>query len=203
MERLITYGAVQTFDDLLPAPMFEQLLSAAARIRWRFGHTNSGNTATRYWHHEVGSGGKRNVEDVSANVRQHPLRIFSHYQDWLRNTLVPADTKILRYYLNGHTYGTDGWPHTDTERSDELTAVLYLVPTWKPEWCGETVVFNNAGEIEAAALPRPNRLVIFPSDRLHAPRPLSKAFNGLRVVLVVKMGAPDGGGEFFNRQLPG
>jgi hypothetical protein len=62
------------------------------------------------------------------------------------------------------------------------------------------VVFNAKGDIKSAVLPRPNRLLSFPSDRLHAPRPLSKAFEGLRVVLVVKLGSPDGLGTSFARQ---
>jgi Rps23 Pro-64 3,4-dihydroxylase Tpa1-like proline 4-hydroxylase len=101
---------------------------------------------------------------------------------------VPADTKILRFYLNAHTFGTDGWPHTDADRPNELTTILYLTQQWRPEWCGETVVFNKNGDIEAAVMPRANRLLAFPSDRLHSPRPLSKSFEELRVVLVVKMG---------------
>lgn len=201
VERRMTYGTIQTFDELVPGSIYEHLLAAAGRIGWRYGKTNSGNTLTRYWHHEVGRGEKHNLDDVSETVGMHPLRAFSVYQDWLRSKLVPSDTKILRYYLNAHTYGTDGWPHTDTERTGELTSVLYLVPAWKPEWGGETVVFNNSGDIETSVLPRPNRLLVFPSDRLHSPRPLSRAFTGLRIVLVVKMGPANAASKLFIRSV--
>jgi SM-20-related protein len=201
VDKQVIYGKAQIFDDLVPEPLLRQLLVAVPRIRWQFGwHTNS-NRQARYWHHEIGGGGKENEEDVSAAVAGHRLPIFAQYLDWLRSTLVPEDTKVLRFYLNAHTYGTEGWPHTDTERREEMTAILYLATTWKPEWCGETVVFDANGDIEAAVMPRVNRLLIFPSDRLHAPRPLSKAFPGLRVVLVAKLGAARGGGEFFTRPV--
>ena len=195
----IEYGPVQVFDNCLPAPLYTELLQAAGRIGWRFGWNTPSNPHSRYWHHEVGFGKKSNTADVSERVRQHPLPVFAQYMDWLRSHLVSPQTQVLRFYLNAHTYGTDGWPHTDTERGEELTTVLYLTPPWQPAWCGETVVFNAQGDIETAVLPRPNRLLSFPSDRLHAPRPLSKAFEGLRVVLVVKLGSPDGLGASFAR----
>jgi hypothetical protein len=199
VDAKVVYGRAQTFDGLVPQPLFRQLLAIVPRIRWQFGWNTSQNRQSRYWHYEIGGGALENVDDISGAVASHPVRAFGAYLDWLRATLVPDDTKVLRFYLNGHTFGTDGWPHTDTERREELTAILYLAADWKPEWCGETVVFDKQGEIEAAVLPRANRLLVFPSDRLHAPRPLSKAFPGIRVVLVAKLGAARGGGEFFTR----
>ena len=198
-QSTIQYGPVQVFDDLLPAPLYQALMQAAGRVGWRFGWNTPSNPHSRYWHHEVGHGAKANTADVSERVRQHPLPAFAQYADWLRSHLVSPQTRLLRFYLNAHTYGTDGWPHTDTDRGEELTTVLYLTSPWKPEWCGETVVFNPQGDIEAAVLPRPNRLLSFPSDRLHSPRPLSKAYEGLRVVLVVKLGPPNGLGTSFAR----
>jgi len=200
--RRIEYGTVQVFNNALPAQLFRELLKASRDIGWQFGWNTPSNPNTRYWHHEVGHGRKDNTADVSAQVRKHPVKAFSLFLDWLHTHLVSPDTKVLRFYLNAHTYGTDGWPHTDTDRPGELTAVLYLNAEWKPEWCGETVVFNDKGDIAASVLPAPNRLLSFPSHQLHAPRPLSKAFEGLRVVLVVKLAATNGDGSFFGYRPP-
>lgn len=54
---------------------------------------------------------------------------------------------------------------------------------------GEVKVIDNV-------LPKANRMLVFPSNRLHAPRPLSKTFEGLRVVLVTKFAPADGSAEF-------
>lgn len=197
---MIEYGKIQIFDNLVPAELYKDLLRATQRVGWQFGWRSPTSASHRYWHHEVGYGPKEGTDDISDNVRKHPLPVFAAYQDWLRTQLVPADTRILRYYLNAHTYGTDGSAHTDTERAEELTAVLYLTQQWKLEWCGETVVFDKNGDIAASALPKPNRLLTFPSDRLHAPRPLAKDFSGLRVVLVVKMGTTSGRGSDLERK---
>ena len=201
MQQLyIDYGKVQVFDNLLPAELYMDLLKASHRVGWQFGWNTPSNPNTRYWHHEVGHGRKDNTLDVTEQVGKHPLKVFSQFLEWLRANLVTPETRLLRFYLNAHTYGTDGWPHTDTDREGELTAVLYLNPEWKPEWCGETVVFDRRGDIAAAVLPRPNRLLSFPSHQLHAPRPLSKVFEGLRVVLVVKLAATNADGTFFGRR---
>jgi hypothetical protein len=124
------------------------------------------------------------------------VTVFQQYLDWLTANVVPPGTRVLRFYLNAHTYGTDGWPHFDTERPGELTSVLYLVPDWDAGWAGETVIFGADGkDIEVSSLPRRNRLIVFPSDRRHGPRPLSRAYNGLRVVLVVRLAPPAPGEE--------
>lgn len=192
VELELLYSKPQVFDNVLPQQLYDQLVDATRKIGWQFGWRAPGNSDARYWHHEVGFGEKANVEDVSARVREHPLKPFVEFMDWLRSNLVPPETPILRYYLNGHTYGTDGWPHTDTDRTDELTAILYLNPEWRGEWGGETVVFNEHGDIAGSVLPRANRLMTFPSNLLHAPRPLARACGALRVVLVVKLGPPGG-----------
>jgi hypothetical protein len=190
----IDYGTVQVFDDAVPADIFKEIADAAPRLTWQWGWRSQLPQA-RYWHHELLRGGvKSNTEDRTDSIREHPIAGFAHYIDWLRSDVVPSETKLLRYYLNSHTFGTDGSPHTDSERDDELTLVLFINTSWRAEYGGETVVFDAAGEIDKAVMPRANRLMTFPSNRVHAPRPLSKLFLGLRVVLVAKLGAAEGKG---------
>jgi 2OG-Fe(II) oxygenase superfamily len=180
------YLKIKVRDDAIPPLLYQELLDVSAELEWKFGWSTRSNPAMRYWHHEVGHGSKDNIDDISHQVDRHPSRIFSFYLSWLRAHIVPAEAKLLRFYLDAHTYGTDGWPHTDSERADDLTVVAYLNAEWKPEWGGETVVFDASHDVVAATLPRPNRLLTFPSNLLHAPRPVSKVFSDIRVVLVVK-----------------
>jgi SM-20-related protein len=188
----IDYGTVQVFDDALPAELYDELYENSPRLGWLYGWRAKDPTA-RYWHYEVAGGEKTNTGDLTDRVRSHRLPMFLRYVDWLRSEVVPAETRLLRLYLNAHTFGTDGSVHTDTSRDDELTLVLFLNKDWKPDFGGETSVFDGAGDIEKSVLPRTNRLLTFPSDRVHGPRPLSKLFGGLRVVLVAKLGVgPEG-----------
>ena len=176
-------------DRAVPREIYQPLLKASLVLPWKYGWNTPANPTARYWHHEVGFGNKRNIECISTNVKKHQLKILSDYQDWILSQS-PSGTKILRFYFNAYTYGTDGWPHTDTERENEQTTVLYLTDQWEPAWAGETVVFDRQGDVALSALPRRNRILTFPSNALHAPRPLARAFTGLRVVLVVKLGLP-------------
>jgi hypothetical protein len=175
----------QIIDNQIPAPIFQRLLEAAPRIPWHFGWTSPSNKAARYWHHEIGYGQKENTVCIRANIDRHPVKTFAHYVDWLRNELVGSSV-LLRYYLNAHTYGVDGSPHTDSDRPGEVTIVTYLTSVWHPVWAGGTVIYGEESAITLSALPRANRLVLFPSDLLHGPEPLSRFFNGLRIVLVAK-----------------
>jgi SM-20-related protein len=183
-------NSIQVHDKVIPEDLFTRLLAVSKNLSWQFGWFTPSNRSARYWHHEVGHGGKMNDKCVANEVRKHPLEVFSDYQDWLLSQL-PADSRIIRYYLNAHTYGTDGWPHVDTKKSGQVTALLFFNQQWKSGWGGETVIFGEDGDIRNAILPATNRILSFPSHWLHAPRPLSKAFNGLRIVLVVKIGFAD------------
>ena len=101
---------------------------------------------------------------------------------------------LLRAYINGYTYGTDGYSHTDDSwinkihGNDKLseTVIVYLNDNWNIDWAGETVIFDDSKEIEASVLPKYGRVLVFDSNKLHAARPLSRTCKSLRTVLVFK-----------------
>ncbi len=93
-------------------------------------------------------------------------------------------TNLLRCYINGYTYGTDGYAHIDEEWIDQVygsgasgdTLIVYLNETWNIDWAGETVVFDNNKEIETAILPKYGRVLSFQSSKLHA-KSLGKTYS--------------------------
>lgn len=190
----IKQGEIRVIDDVVPEELFKKLMQFSRRARWSYGWNTPSNPTARYWHHEVGFGNKQNLKCVAENVRQHSAKVLSEYQDWLLAQL-PEGVKILRFYLNSYTFGTDGWPHTDTDRKGEQTAILYLTSKWEPAWSGATVIYDDQGDVTHSVMPRRNRILTFPSDLLHAPQPLARAFMGLRIVLVVKLGFGEEEGE--------
>ncbi len=183
----IDLHTVSVHDNALPEELYKKLMVFSRRARWQYGWNTPSNPTARYWHHEVGFGNKQNTECISENVRKNPAKILSEYQEWLLR-LFPENTKVLRFYLNAYTFGTDGWPHTDTDRGGEQTALLYLTKEWKPAWSGATAIYDDEGNVTRSVMPRRNRLLSFPSNVLHAPQPLARAFMGIRIVLVVKLG---------------
>jgi SM-20-related protein len=98
---------------------------------------------------------------------------------------------LLNVYLNGYTYGTDGYAHTDIDvhfknGTHDVTILLYLNTKWDKNWGGETVFFDSNDDIIRAVLPKFGRFVVFPSATMHGARPLSRSCPVLRHVLVFK-----------------
>ena len=102
--------------------------------------------------------------------------------------------KLLRVYANGYTYGTDAYLHQDDAWIRETygdnvlseTIIVYLNDKWDADWAGETVIMDDAGDIEKSVLPKKNRVLVFDSNKFHGARPLSRACPELRKVLVFK-----------------
>jgi hypothetical protein len=112
------------------------------------------------------------------------------------NQIIPSQTgrprTLVRAYINGYTYGTDGYAHRDDEwikakhNIDSETFIVYLNEKWDKDWAGETVIYNEDGEIEKSVLPKHGRILIFDSTKQHAARPLSRLYKGLRLIMTFK-----------------
>ncbi|WP_413297866.1 2OG-Fe(II) oxygenase [Brevundimonas phoenicis] len=93
----------------------------------------------------------------------------------------------VRVYANGHTFGGDGHLHRDHTAPGHFTTIYYAHQEWRPNWAGETVFFNEAGdEIVKAVYPKPGRLAHFPGRIQHAARSPSCECPALRSVVVFK-----------------
>jgi Rps23 Pro-64 3,4-dihydroxylase Tpa1-like proline 4-hydroxylase len=95
------------------------------------------------------------------------------------------DTYPIRAYANAYTFGTEGYIHTDSTIATDMTYLIYLNEEWDRDWAGETLFFNG-DTILKAALPKWNRLVIFPSKMDHCARSVSRICSKLRTILVFK-----------------
>lgn len=90
-----------------------------------------------------------------------------------------------RAYLNGATFGHQGYLHPDSFDSNGRTLLIYCNSEWQKEWAGGTVF--DCGDSDMIFLPRPNSCIYFDSTILHHSQPTSKFFNGLRVTLAYKL----------------
>jgi len=95
--------------------------------------------------------------------------------------------RVLRQYANGHTYGIGGAAHADDVRAGCYTLLYYPMPEWNHGWEGETVFYDEGGDIRLAVLPRPNRAVFFDSRIPHAGRAPSRSCVALRVTVAYKI----------------
>jgi hypothetical protein len=154
------------------------------KLNYDFGH----------WNHLIMSNSKYFKYDLAAlpGIDKHPevKAIWGQIKEMLGERI------LIRCYINGYTYGTDAYAHTDdsniTKRfgDDALSEsiIIYLNKTWERDWSGETVIYKG-DEIERSVLPKFNRMLAFNSELFHAARPLARSCPELRIVLVFKTGA--------------
>lgn len=128
--------------------------------------------------------GSANLADISYALPDN-LKVA---WDYVKEKYSLQDMKLLRCYINAHTYGVDGYTHRDSSRDDEWTVVLYLVDNWHMDWAGETIVIEN-NDIVKSVIPKRNRALIFPGNNLHAARAVSRLCYGLRRTLMFKFRA--------------
>jgi hypothetical protein len=97
---------------------------------------------------------------------------------------------LMRCYTNAHTYGVEGYPHTDSKRTADQTVVLYLNHYWRREWGGETVLYDGQ-DIAHAEIPYYNRALMFPGIAWHAAKGVSRICTDLRMTLMFKVAPKD------------
>jgi hypothetical protein len=97
---------------------------------------------------------------------------------------------LNRAYASANSFGYAGEYHVDDgakEFNDIVTIMYYLNSMWDVKFDGETSFLNNErNEIIHSVIPKPARSVIFDGFIFHGPKPLSKIYGGLRMVLTFK-----------------
>ncbi len=178
---------VVVVDNFLPRNLFAQLAQFVSSQPMAYGSRSNLRTDPHgHWISSFSKGSRRNLADVSGDLEENedvaPLSTaWKHLRDThLQNEL------LIRCYLNGYTYGTDGYFHVDSDRAGEHTTILYMNDYWEPDWAGETVFLDETGEIVRSVLPRMNRAVIFPANVQHAGRSVSRKCMVLRQTLIFK-----------------
>jgi hypothetical protein len=150
-----------------------------------------------HWNHRILQHKRPFTYDHSLMpmINRHPevKYLWEHLQR------IIGKRSLVRCYINGYTYGTDGYYHQDDgwlrdtygPTANSETCIIYLNPEWDKDWGGETSIWDmEKQEVIASVIPKRNRLFIFDSSYWHAARPLSRVCRELRTVLVFKTGDP-------------
>jgi Rps23 Pro-64 3,4-dihydroxylase Tpa1-like proline 4-hydroxylase len=175
------------FDALIPpADLRAAQDYFAGSIRWKYGWPQGTGDPYSHWNVDFLDAGLDNQDDLEDKLRagadwQPVVRIW----DLLKAGPLYGH-RLVRCYANAHTFGVEGYIHTDSKRSDNYTAVVYLNPTWKTEWAGELLFFDGAGDVFHAVSPKPGRVVVFSGATPHAARAVSRTCPAVRVNLAFK-----------------
>jgi hypothetical protein len=92
---------------------------------------------------------------------------------------------IERIYFNGHNACSQGYPHTDSDKENGRTFLIYCNRVWDLAFGGSTsFIIDN--EVKSF-FPYPKSAVYFQSNYTHLANPISKDFKGVRITLAFKL----------------
>ena len=134
-------------------------------------------------------GAKQEKDDITPLLAEADPTIHNL---WQKFKIVGGERDLVRIYVNGYTYGTEGYIHKDNPRTPPEgyqweTILVYCNPRWNMQWAGETIFFEeNKRDIFFTSLPLPKRIVIFRGDLYHVGRGSSRACPVMRKTLACK-----------------
>ena len=176
---------IEVHDDVFEHQMHNALYAYITQLEYRDGWHSNSNIEYTQFHAEIGHGGKGNRDDITAHISS-PVVLAAW--ELVQTKVLREKHKLLRCYANKNVYGTEGYPHRDTDKHNttDITCVCYFCgPEWKLAWCGETALVLG-GEIIKSVLPRENRLFLFPSHMKHIARSVTKLCERPRITLMFK-----------------
>jgi len=172
---------IQQINNCFPDELANQLNVLISNSDWKYGWRSNQSMGYGHWNTDFTKAGPSNGISVEHRVKRIELQ-----QAWnhLKTNYFPNAT-LLRCYANSHTFGIEGYPHTDSLRPCDYTAVIYLNKTWRKEWGGETIIYNG-NDIEHAEIPKFNKALIFSGDKWHVAKAPSRICPDLRITVMFK-----------------
>lgn len=183
-----TSDQIRVFDDIVPPDLQGRLESLVSGPIWRYGwRSNDMQDRYCFWHaHFAGQANVRRncLAELVENPNASPI---AELWQFLSSELLIGH-EPLRVYANAHTYGVEGYVHTDsTDEENYFTTIYYAHPVWRKNWAGDIVFYSrDDDEIIRAVAPRPGRLVHFPGSILHKAQAPGRECPELRVSIVIK-----------------
>jgi hypothetical protein len=173
---------ILTKEDFLTHEDIQPVSNWLDRANWTYGWHSDKRQPFGHWNVDITRTGIHNTTDISGRLPK-PFRPV-----WRKINALYGDQGVLvRCYANQHTYGVEGYIHTDTEREQDFTAILYLNREWDANWGGETTFYNlERTEILTSVLPKLGRMVVFPGSIPHCARGLTRICPRSRTTLMFK-----------------
>jgi SM-20-related protein len=176
-------------DDAVPFELQQQLADLIRQPIWGYGwRSNTSHDRYCFWHAHFAGGDGKSRRDCSGELENNQgaapvLALWKFLSAGMLRGHQP-----LRVYANSHTYGIEGYVHTDsTDEENYFTTIYYAHQVWRRNWSGEILFFErDSEEIVKAVYPRPGRLVSFRGSTPHMAHAPSRECPELRVSIVIK-----------------
>ena len=122
-------------DKVFPDELMERIYNEIDHVPWHYGWPSNKGMGYSHWNYDFAGAGPDNGLDCSTNLSG----VIDEAWKFLKQNVV-GDQALLRCYTNSHTFGVEGYPHTDSSRPEDKTIVVYIDKRWRREWGGETTV---------------------------------------------------------------
>jgi SM-20-related protein len=187
----LAFGDIRVIDDTMPSALHEELTGFFSEPIWFYGWKSNAKkerAPNAHWN-VFFAGNLKNEKPGNCEAELMGNEFFKPIQEFwqILKTGPLAGHEPVRVYANAHTYGTDGYVHTDSEDINYYSTICYMHSEWHHDWAGELVFFNqDRSDITRAVFPRSGRIVTFHGAVPHCARPLSRDCSALRISLVFK-----------------
>jgi len=170
-------------DNMLDIEVLDDCNAVLDAANWSYGWPSDTNIKYGHWNYDLTHTDKNNPTDVSDRLPDP----FNKVWDEISDKVFQDKAVLTRCYANRHTFGTEGYIHTDTERLEDFTVVVYMNDYWEAGYGGETVFYDKEKTaITNAVLPAYGRVVVFPGNIPHRASPLARTYEGVRTTLMFK-----------------
>jgi len=177
---------VNPIENILPVELISRIEATIRSSQWKYGWRSNEDMGYAHWNHDFGGVKNDNTSDISGKL----TGAIKDAWTYLESNYFPGAT-LIRCYTNAHTFGVEGYPHTDSSRDRDVTLVIYMNREWKREWGGETIIYDG-NNIAYAELPKFNKGLVFPGNKWHTARGLTRICPALRITLMYKVSLPEG-----------
>jgi SM-20-related protein len=170
-------------DNVLPQDALRACAHWLDRANWSYGWQSNKQMPFGHWNVDITKTGVNNPTDVSNRIPKE----FKALWDALNKDFYGGQALLTRCYSNRHTFGTEGYIHTDTHRQEDHTCVIYMNKDWSADWGGETVFYTlDKAEIIRSIVPKFGRIAAFSGTIPHRASPVSRVCSEARTTLMFK-----------------
>ncbi len=170
-------------DNTLPQEALDACANWLEKANWSYGWYSNKSMPFGHWNVDITKTGINNTVDVSTKLPEQ----FKKVWDALNAAFFNSQAILIRSYSNRHTFGTEGYIHTDTQRQEDHTCVVYMNKDWEADWGGETSFYNDdKTEITKSVVPKYGRVAVFPGTIHHKASAISRICPAVRTTLMFK-----------------
>jgi SM-20-related protein len=170
-------------DNTLPLDALKKCELWLDRANWNYGWQSNKQMPFGHWNVDITKTTISNTTDIAAKL---PVE-FKKVWDALNKAFFGGQALLIRCYSNRHTFGTEGYIHTDTKRQEDHTCVVYMNENWEADWGGETMFYSEDKDaVLRAIMPKFGRVAVFPGTVPHKAAPVSRVCPKVRTTLMFK-----------------